>query len=127
MNQDYPNFQSRVQRIDRARRNRVEGEFVLQSNGLLVPKTRRLRFRFPLRGLLTAFVAAIAVKAYLIWFLGLDLYQAEVLELLTGTSFEQVAGRILLPDHLTVWVVGQYDWIAAQIAAFQNTVPAEAR
>lgn len=117
MNQDYPNFRSRVQRIDEARRNRVVGEFVLQSNGLLVPKQRRLRFGFPLRGLILAFLIAIAVKAYLIWFLGLELYEAEVLELLSGTSFEQAAARILMPDQLTMWVAGLYDWIAAQIAA----------
>jgi hypothetical protein len=117
MNQDYPNFRSRVQRIDRARRNRVVGEFVLQSNGLLVPKQRRLRFGFPLKGLILAFVIAIAVKAYLIWFLGLELYEAEVLELLSGTSFEQAAARILMPDQLTMWVVGGYDWIAAQLVA----------
>jgi hypothetical protein len=117
MNQDYPNFRSRVQRIDKARRNRVVGEFVLQSNGLLVPKQRRLRFGFPLRGLILALVIAIAVKAYLIWFLGLELYEAEVLALLSGTSFEQAAARVLMPDQLTMWVVGGYDWIAAQIAA----------
>lgn len=119
MNQDYPNFRSRVQRIDRARRNRVEGEFVLQSNGLLVPRQRRLRFGFPLKGLIMSFVIAVAVKAYLIWFLGLELYSAEVLELLNGTSFQQAAARILMPDQLTMWVVGQYDWLAAQIVSWR--------
>ena len=120
MNQDYPNFRSRVQRIDRARRNRVEGEFVLQSNGLLVPKQKRLRFGFPLRGLMMAFVIAVAVKAYLVWFLGIEIYSAEVLALLNGTSYQQVAGRILMPDDLTMWVVGGYDWLAAQIVALQS-------
>lgn len=119
MNQDYANFQARVQRIDHSRRNRVDGEFILQSNGLLVPKQRRLRFGFPVKGLVTAFSIAVAVKAYLIWVLGYDLYQAEVLELLNGTSFEQAAARILLPDQVTLWVVDQYDWIAAQIATFK--------
>jgi hypothetical protein len=115
MNQDYPNFQSRVQRIDRARRDRVVGEFVLQSNGLLVPKQRRLRFRFPFRGLILAFLITIAVKAYLIWFLGLDVYEAGIQNLLAGTSFEQAAARILMPDQLSMWVVGAYDWIAAMM------------
>ncbi len=119
MNQDYPNFRSRVQRIDRARRNRVEGEFVLQSNGLLVPKQRRLRFGFPLRGLIMAFVIAVAVKAYLIWFLGIEVYSAEMLELLSGTSYQQAAARILMPDQMTMWVVGQYDWLAAQYVDWQ--------
>lgn len=123
MNQDYPNFQARVQRIDRARKNRVVGEFVLQSNGLLVPKQRRLRFGFPLKGLIVAFLVAVAVKAYLIWFLGLDLYQAEVQELLSGSSFERVAARVLMPDQMTMWVVGVYDWLAAQWVAFTAAPP----
>lgn len=118
MNQEYTTFRSRVQRIDNARRNRVHGEFVLQSNGLLVPKQRRLRFGFPLRGLMLSFVIAVAVKAYLVWFLGLELYTAEVVALLNGSRFEQAAAQILMPDQLTLWVVGQYNWIAAQIAPF---------
>jgi hypothetical protein len=121
MNQDYPNFQSRIRRINRSRRNRVVGEFVLQSDGLLVPKQRRLRFGFPFRGLFAAFVIAIAVKAYLIWFLGIDLYRAEVLELLSGSSFEQVAARIMMPDQLTMWVVGVYDWLALQYVELTTT------
>lgn len=118
MNQDYPNFQSRVQRIDHARRNRVVGEFVLQSNGLLVPKQRRLRFGFPLKGLIMAYVIAVAVKAYLIWFLGVEVYSAEVVALLNGTSFQQAAAYILMPDQVTMWMVGNYDWFAAQIIAW---------
>lgn len=119
MNQDYPNFRSRVQRIDQARRNRVVGEFVLQSNGLLVPKQRRLRFGFPLRGLIMAYVIAVAVKAYLIWFLGVEVYRAEVIQLLSGTNFQQAAGHILMPDQVTLWVADQYDWLAAQIVALR--------
>jgi hypothetical protein len=122
MNQDYPNFRSRVDRINYARRNRVQGEFVLQSNGLLVPKQHRLRFGFPLRGLIMAFVIAVMVKAYLIWFLGLELYQMELLKLLSGTSFEQAAARILMPDQLTMWVVGQYDWIWGHVMAWRQSM-----
>lgn len=120
MNQDYPNFRSRVERIDRARRNRVVGEFVLQSNGLLVPKQRRLRFGFPLKGLIVSFAIAIAVKAYLIWFLGSDVYTAGVMELLAGSNFERAAARILMPDQMTMWMVGQYEWLAGQIEALRG-------
>lgn len=119
MNQDYPNFQARVRRIDEARRNRVPGEFVLTSNGLVVPRQKRLRFGFPLRGLVMAFVIAVAVKAYLIWFLGTEIYSAELIRLLNGTSFQQAAAHILMPDKVTLWVVGVYDWIALQVALWQ--------
>ncbi|NKX44157.1 hypothetical protein [Roseicyclus persicicus] len=87
-----------------------------------MPKHRSLRFRFPFRGLLAAFVIAVAVKAYLIWFLGLDLYQAEVTELLNGTSFQQAAARILMPDQMTMWVVDRYDWIAEQVTTWRATL-----
>lgn len=112
MNQDYPNFQSRVARITNAQRDRVQGEFVLRTDGLLVPRTkRRLRFGFPIKGLTLAFLISIAVKAYLIWFLGADVYQNQVQQLLNGSSLEQVAGRILLPDSVSLWVVTQYEWL----------------
>jgi hypothetical protein len=119
MNQGYSNFRSRVQRIERARRNRVAGVFVLQSNGLLVPRQRHLRFGFPLRGLVTAFVISVAVKAYLIWVLGLESYSAEIVALLNGTSFQQAAARILMPDQLTMWVVGQFEALGAQMTAWR--------
>lgn len=119
MNQDYPNFLARLQRIDRSSRNRVSGEFLLQSNGLLVPKQKRLRFGFPLRGLIMAFVICVAVKAYLIWFLGTEVYSAEIIGLLNGTRFQQAAAHILMPDRATLWVVGLYDWLAVQVALWQ--------
>ena len=124
MNQDYPNFRSRVDRINRARRDRVVCDFVLQSNCLLVPKQRRLRFGFPLKGLILAFVIAVMVKAYLIWFLGLELYQLEMLRLLSGSRFEQAAARILMPDQLTMWMVSQYDWIWGYIMAWRQSAAA---
>lgn len=117
MNQDYPNFRSRVARITDARRDRVRGEFILRDDGLLVPRTRgSMRFGFPFKGLILSFILAVLVKAYLIWFLGAELYQAEVLELLSGTTLERAAGHVLLPDGLSMWVVTQYEWIAAYIA-----------
>lgn len=112
MNQDYPNFQARVSRIVRTRKDRVPGEFVMMDDGLLVPRTqRRLRFGFPLKGLVLAFLVCVAVKAYLIWFLGAELYQVEVLQLLNGSSLERVAGQILRPDAVSLWLVTQYEMI----------------
>lgn len=122
MNEEHSQFRSRVGRINDAWRNRARGEFILQSNGLLVRKQRRLRFEFPIRGLILAFVIAVMVKAYLIWFLGLELYQMELLKLLGGTSFEQAAARILMPDQLTMWVVGQYDWIWGHVMAWRQAM-----
>lgn len=116
MTQYDPNFKDRVERIESARRNRAARQYVLRPDGLMVSRQRHLRFSFPLRGLILAFVITIAVKAYLIWFLGLELYEAEVLELLSGTRLEQAAARILMPDQLSMWVVGVYDWIATLVS-----------
>jgi hypothetical protein len=77
----------------------------------------RLRFGFPLRGLLVSLALAVAVKAYLIWFLGIDVYTLQVTSLLSGSSFEQAAGLILMPDGLSNWVVARYDEIFAFIQA----------
>lgn len=121
MSDDYSDFQSRVKRISQAHRARVPGAFVHRGDGLLVPRTRRLlRFSFPLKGLIIAFIVSIAVKSYLIWILGADLYQAEVTRLLSGASFEQVAGQILMPDSVSMWVVSRFEWIYQYIS---QTVP----
>ena len=111
-----PDFNARLERIHSTRRNRVGGNLVGRTDDMTVSTQRRLRFGFPLRGLILAFVIIVAVKAYLIWFLGLELYQAEILAPLSGTRFEQAAARILMPDQLTMWVVGVYDWIAALVS-----------
>ncbi|WP_146200026.1 hypothetical protein [Roseicyclus mahoneyensis] len=67
-----------------------------------------------------AYVIAVAVKAYLIWFLGVEVYSAEVIALLNGTGFQQAAAYVLMPDQVTMWMVGNYDWLAAQIIAWQS-------
>ncbi len=66
--------------------------------------------------MLSLFVVA-AVKSYLIWFLGVEVYTLEVQSLLSGSSFEQIAGIILLPDALTMWGVDRIDEINALIAS----------
>lgn len=116
MSEDRPDFHARLDRIEQARRARAEGGLVLRSNGLRVAQHGRLRFRFPLRGLLVAFVISVAVKAYLVWVLGTDRYSLEVLRLLNGTRAEQAAAHILMPDRITLWVVTFYDWIALRVA-----------
>lgn len=109
-------FNARLERIRSAPRNRAGRGLVLRSDDGRVSAQRRLLFAFPLRGLILAFVILVAVKAYLVWFLGLDLYQAAILELLSGTGFERAAARILMPDQLTMWVVGAYDGVAALVS-----------
>jgi hypothetical protein len=122
MNHSYSNFRSRVQRIESARRHRVGKAIVFPSNGLVVPRQRHLRFGFPFRGLVTAFAISVAVKAYLIWAIGLESYSAEVTALLNGTSFQQAAAQVLMPDQLSMWVVDQFDALAARMSAWHASL-----
>jgi hypothetical protein len=118
MNQSHSNFRSRVQRIESARRHRVGKAIVFPSNGLMPPRQRHLRFGFPFKGLVMAFAISVAVKAYLIWVIGLESYNAEVVALLNGTSVQQAAARILMPDQLTMWVADQFEAVATRLTVW---------
>ncbi len=105
-------FQSRLHRIQRGRAKRRNGMgFVVHPDGVVTAIGRpssRLRFAFPLKGLVLALMVAATVKAYLIWFLGVDIYTLEIQSLLSGSAFEQVAGLILMPDAVTGWLVERF-------------------
>lgn len=120
-------FYTRLDRIQSARRNR-NGHmgFIVHADGIVTPIGRsssRLRFGFPAKGFFLALMAAVVVKSYLIWFLGIDVYSLQVTSLLSGTSFEQAAGMILMPDALSLWISQGYDvafaFIQAGIAGIQ--------
>mmetsp|Transcript_3655 Transcript_3655/g.6731 ORF Transcript_3655/g.6731 Transcript_3655/m.6731 type:complete len:130 (+) Transcript_3655:291-680(+) len=114
-------FHERLNRIQRVRRrNRGGMGFVIHPDGVVTPIGRsssRLRFGFPLRGLILGLVAAIAVKSYLIWALGIEIYSLNIQSLLSGTAFEQIAAMVLMPDALSQWVVERYDAIYAFMQA----------
>lgn len=113
-------FSDRLNRIQRGQRRRSGMGFVVHADGVVSPighASSRLRFGFPLKGLLLGLIVAVAVKAYLMWFLGTDVYALEVQTLLSGAAFEQAAGMILMPDALSAWAVERYDAIYAFIQA----------
>ncbi|GAB5448787.1 hypothetical protein [Gymnodinialimonas sp.] len=114
-------FNERLNRIQRGRRrNRGGMGFVVHPDGVVAPigkPSSRLRFGFPLKGVLLGLMIAVAVKAYLMWFLGTDVYALEVQTLVTGAAFEQAAAMILMPDALSAWVVERYEDIYAFVQA----------
>lgn len=114
-------FNDRLNRIQHVRRrNRGGMGFVVHPDGVVSSignPSSRLRFGFPLKGVLLGFVVAVAVKAYLMWFLGTDVYALEVQSLLSGTAFEQAAAMVLMPDALSAWVVERYDVVYAFVQA----------
>jgi hypothetical protein len=77
----------------------------------ITAKPRRLRFGFPIKGVIFASVLAVLVKGYLIWTLGDDVYGAAVAQLLGGNQFERAAGLILAPDAISLWIVDAYQQI----------------
>ena len=113
-------FQSRLHRIQRSRRRKRGGMgFVVHPDGVVTAigqPSSRLRFAFPLKGLMLSLFIVAAVKSYLIWFLGVDVYTLEVQNLLSGSSFEQIAGIVLLPDAMSMWGVDRIDEINALVA-----------
>lgn len=122
MAQNQTTFSDRVQRIEGERagaftRRRAHGEdrgVVVHPDGFvqsITPRSRRLRFGFPLKGVIFASVIAVLVKAYLIWTLGDDVYGAAVAQLLSGSQFERAAGLILAPDTVSLWLVDAYQQI----------------
>lgn len=106
-------FHARLSRIQRARRRRRNGMgFIVHPDGVVTAVGRpssRLRFAFPVKGIVLALMVAVAVKSYLMWFLGLEIYTLEVQSLLSGSSFEQIAGLILMPDALTMWGMDRFE------------------
>lgn len=114
MSDDHEAFAARLERIKAAQNYRVGRPVMVRPDGLIVPRDPqpRLRFVFPLKGLIIAFCAAVAVKAYLIWFLGGDTYSVAVMSLLNGSPLERVAGQILAPDGVSLWLVGKYETLA---------------
>jgi hypothetical protein len=86
--------------------------FVIHPDGIVTPirqSPSRLRFGFPLRGLILGLIAALAVKSYLMWALGIEIYTLEMRSLLSGTAFEQIAAMVLMPDALSLWLVERYE------------------
>lgn len=121
MNDVSENFADRLNRIERDRRGHRRGMgFIVHPDGVVTSiggRSSRLRFGFPLKGLLTALFIAVLVKAYLMWFLGTDIYSLEMQRLLAGSAFERLAGIVLMPDVLTAWVVERYVDIYAFVQA----------
>lgn len=117
-----PDFWSRLDRINRARQNRACEALAVQAKRVPVPRHQRLGYRFPLKGLIFAFVLVVMVKACLIWGMGLDQFQRERAHLLDGSGMQKVAARILTPDPLTMAVVPQINRLWTVVMAWRHSV-----
>ena len=117
-------FSDRIERIEESRRggffsrrekaSQQRKSIVVHPDGFVQPivvPSKRLRFGFPIKGVIFACLVAILVKAYLIWTLGDQVYADAVAQLLAGNQLERAAGLILAPDALTLRVVDGYQHV----------------
>lgn len=123
MAQDQTTFSDRLRRIEDSRhsgrfawrrKRREHSHGVVHPDGFLQPITvprKRLRFGFPLKGAVLAVVITVLIKAYLMWTLGDEIYDAAVAQMLSGNQLERAAGLILAPDQVSNWVVDVYQQI----------------
>ena len=97
-------------------------QMIIHGDGVVVvrrkPAHQRLRFGFPLKGLLIATALVMLVKAFLIWALGDATYTRIVDTLLDGPRLAQAAGHVLAPDRATLILVDAYQWVAVQTLVF---------
>jgi hypothetical protein len=120
---NHTTFPDRLARIEEARLDECRGRrhtkrhktaVLTHPDGVVQARSsrpRRLRFGFPVKGVLLSCAVAVLVKGYLIWTLGDDVYGLAVAELLAGNRLERAAGLILLPDTLSNAVVDLYQYI----------------
>ncbi|RMA43908.1 hypothetical protein [Rhodophyticola porphyridii] len=102
-------FNNRVSRIEQAYATRIPNAYAITSDGLVVPRSRRrLRFRFPLRALIYGFACAVLLKGFLIYHLGQESYSARIDTLLAGSTYDQFAARVLMPDPASLWLAEKY-------------------
>ncbi|MBN2629040.1 MAG: hypothetical protein JXR75_00705 [Rhodobacteraceae bacterium] len=106
-------FTKRIARIEKAR---AKG-FGFEAEGTLgrsfySRRMSRRKLDFPVvRPVLTALVLGIALKASLLFQLGIEAYEARVDDLLQGQGFDRVGGLLMQVDPLSAWT-------ARQIVAF---------
>lgn len=116
MSDQFNEFQKRVGQINRTHRRRVPYKFSVREDGLLVPRTRSsLRFYFPWRAILAGFVTVVAVKAFMIYYLSPEGYDARVNGMLVGSAYYEVASTILSVDPVSAWTAERLGDLMARI------------
>lgn len=100
-------FQKRVRGISREHRRYSQGYVQLvERNGLLVPKTRQMRRKFPIKGLTLTVVGFFLFKAFLFSQVGAINYNDRVDRLAQGSVIEQAGSWVMQDDRITLWLAG---------------------
>lgn len=103
-------FQRRVRRLERKRRNGplTRGYLITNNHdGMAVAHVRRVRPVSPLRGLLVVALAVVVLKAAAMAWMGPADYDLGVARLANGTVPEQMAAFVMRPDPLSAVLAAQ--------------------
>ena len=98
-------FDKRIKQITRKHDHMTKGSVKrMRADGLIVEQPRRLRMRFPARGLGIAIILVFVVKALLIGSIGLAEYDRHIVPLASGTIWDRAAAWVLQPDAVSVFL-----------------------
>lgn len=95
-------FEKRLQNIVRHHQKLSHGaKRQVMEDGLIVARPRIYNPKFPLRGIVMMFLAALVFKGLILASLGEDLYLAKLVSLQEGTLIEQAGAWIMQADGAT--------------------------
>lgn len=106
MSQTVENFDHRLKRVNK-RHNRMRENGVVArigKDGLISAHPRRRMPRFPLKGVVLLFAAALVYKGFLLAHLGVATYDDRVNSLASGTLPERAGAWVLQADPATVFI-----------------------
>lgn len=102
-------FVDRVNNVLRKHGNAPAGYVKLEErNGILIPvQRRRFAIATPLRGFVYALGILFALKAFLLFSIGIAPYTTRIATLDGGSVVEQIAGWLMQPDPASLWIAAQ--------------------
>lgn len=103
MDANYDRFQERLRRMNPSGAGEGHG-VVVQPDGLVVPRRRRVRLSFPWRSLILAVICCFLFKGFMIWHQGEADYAARLAELSDQSTGHRAAAWVLSMDPVSVWI-----------------------
>ncbi|SEP74813.1 hypothetical protein [Thalassovita taeanensis] len=101
-------FDQRLRRIDRSRARLKHGYVtIVDRDGLIVTRPRRVRRGVPLRGLFLLALGFLGFKALLMAHLGFGIYDDRVRGLQDGPAVEQLGAVVMQSDPVSAYIAQQ--------------------
>ena len=99
-------FHARVGSVDKAQSRLVRRGYTtrIDKNGLIISKPKKMRLRFPVKGILVMVLSFFCLKALMLSANGPDTYQDRLATLQNGTVVEAMGARVLGIDPATQFI-----------------------